>query len=247
MRTFRREAVVLAVIMALCAAKQSLASVLYEDVFYWTPSGTYTNPGTPPLDAYVKIQETVFDDTQGKSILTTKLGLTIHGDPIPAAAIDLYCYSISNLGYDNGPFSGVGFGITGFNIVNTYGVTILGIWGPNAANTWWDVPAGNSGPGNFEWDIDGNMNGFDGDGAGILLGDTFDSFCVAVAAGTPHGLSDGHWVHTWTGGGADEQPIAVQADLVYGTLSLPIPEPNTMALVGLGIVGLLALARRQRK
>ena len=111
------------------------------------------------------------------------------------------------------------------------------------ANSAWEPGAGNSGPGNFEWDIGANSNGLNGDGIGILKGQTFDSFCIAVPDGTLHGLVSNAWVHTWTRGGALEQPNAVQADLVYGLVSAPIPEPATSLLAALGIAGALICRR----
>jgi hypothetical protein len=154
------------------------ASVIYEDIFYWMPDGsTQINPDVGPTDAWVKIQETVYDDVDGKQLLNDQLQLgLIHGSSIPAGPINVYAYSISNLQYGDGPLTGTGLGISGFNIVNAVGVPLLGQWGPDAANDYWEVGPNNSGPGNIEWDIDANMNGDDGDGAGIVLGQTHNSF-----------------------------------------------------------------------
>lgn len=222
------------------------AAVLYEDISYWLPGGsTVINPVNPPTNAYVKIQETVYDDAQGRAILAQQLqfGL-VNGNPIPAAPFELYGYSITNMSYDNGPFTGVGAGVSGFNIPNTFNASVLGIWGPNAANSRWRPAPGNQPfPANFEWDIDGNNNQSDGDGIGILLGQTHNSFYFAVPAGTQHGFIDGAWVHTWSGAGALEQPAAAQADLVFGRLSGPIPAPGAFGL--LGLAGIAACRRRR--
>ena len=236
-------------LLGVAAANRAAASVLFEDVFYWMPDGsTLINPSVGPLDAYVKIQETVYDDAQGKFILGQNLGLTIHGPAIPTDPINLYVYSISNIGYGNGPFTGVGSGVSGFNIVNTFNVPLLGQWGPNGSASWWEVGPFNSGAGNIEWDIDGNNNGLDGDGTGITAGLTFDGFMYAVADGTPHGITGGHWVHTWSGSGALEQPASVQADTISGyQLSLAIPEPSTIGLVVLGITGAMMFGRRRHR
>ncbi len=236
-------------LVGVCATPV-LANVLYEDTFYWVPNGVgpltvdvVINPPVPPVNSWVKIQETVYDDAQGRVVLQNALPVSIHGPAIPPVPFNLYVYSITNLGYGNGPGVGGGNGISGHNIVNIANVPTLGIWGPNAAASWWNTPAGNQPfPANWEWDVDGNMNGADGDGIGITLGQTFDGMMVAVPDGTPHGIVPS-WVHTWTGGGALEQPNAVQIDIVNGLVSGPVPEPAT--LVFLACAG-LAMAGRRR-
>ena len=233
-----------AVIVGLTAT--AAADVLYEDVYYWVDDGfgniiVVKDPNDPPEDAYVKIQETVYNDTQGRQVLADK-GAYIHGSPIPQDPMHLYVYSITNLTYDNGPFAGGGRGVSGFNIINGFNVMSLGQWGPDAANDWWDVPAGNTDPNDWEWDIDKDKDGFDGDGDGILKSDTFDSFMYAVPEGTAHGELDA-WVHTWSGGGVLEQPNSIQIDMIYGYVSGPVPEPATLAWLAIGGVGLI---RRKR-
>ncbi len=238
-------------LLGVCTQLAS-ANVLYEDVFYWVPNGqgaltvdVSVNPPQPPQNAWVKIQETVYDDPQGKQVLQGALQANaIHGSAIPAGAINLYVYSITNLTYGNGPVLGGGNGVSGHNIVNQFNVATLGIWGPNAAASWWDTPAGNTPfPANWEWDIDADMDTLDGDGSGVLQGLSYDGMMVAVPKGTPHGLLPS-WVHTWSGGGALEQPNAVQIDIVNGYVSGPVPEPVTLSLLALG--ALLLLRRRAR-
>ncbi|HSR87346.1 MAG TPA: PEP-CTERM sorting domain-containing protein [Pontiella sp.] len=239
--------VILAVASVVFAAGRASAGVIYEDIFYWMPDGTtLINPTEGPTDAWVKIQETVYDDAQGKQLLSQQIQLgLIHGSAVPAGPINVYAYSISNLEYDNGPYTGMGLGISGFNIVNAAGVPVLGQWGPNAANSWWEVGPNNSGPGNIEWDIDANMNSDDGDGIGILLGQTHNSFYYAVPDGTAHGITGGHWVHSWdTSAGPELSSGAIQTDVVYGMLSLPIPEPGTTSLVAAAAAGLVFVRRR---
>jgi len=228
------------------------ANVIYEDTFYWVPNGAgplsvdvVVNPVNPPENAWVKIQETVYDDTQARQILQGDLGIVVHGSPIPVDPMDLYVYSITNLNYGNGPDLGGGNGVSGYNIVNSFNVPTLGIWGPDAAANWWDTPALNLPyPANWEWDIDANMSGDDGDGVGITLGNTFDGFRYAVPAGTPHGFVPA-WVHSWSGGGAQEQPASSQIDVVNGFVSGPMPEPGTFLL--LSISSFLLVLRRHRR
>ncbi|GMV27380.1 MAG: hypothetical protein AMXMBFR58_34110 [Phycisphaerae bacterium] len=230
----------LGVVGAVSAAS---GSVIYEDVIYWLPNGqSVVNPTNPPTDAWIKVQETVYDDVQGRAILTTQLGLgLVTGPGVPNAPLNLYAYSITNMNYNNGPFTGGGAGVSGFNIVDGW-VIPLGIWAPIAANSAWEPAAGNSSPTDYEWDIDANLNGLNGDGIGILLGQTFDSFYLAVPDGTMHGFLNA-WAHSWSGGGALEQPASIQIDTVYGLVSGPIPSPGAAALLGLGGLGVI---RRRR-
>lgn len=245
----------LAVIASAVGAASSVANagVLYEDTFYWVPAGppgslavtVVVNPAVPPTDAWVKIQETVYDDPQGRQVLTNNLGGgLIHGPALPAAPMNLYVYSITNLTYGNGPVMGGGNGVSGFNIVNSFNVPSLGLWGPTGAASWWDSPALNQPfPANFEWDVDANMNGFDGDGNGVLLGNTFNGFMYAVPDGTPHGFLPA-WVHTWSGGGLAEQPVSFQIDITNGGfVSGPVPAPGSLVL--LASAGLIAIGRRR--
>ena len=178
-------------------------------------------------------------------MINSNLGFgLIHGGPLPTGPINVYGYSITNLRYGNGPTSGSGAGITGFNIPDLFGGSSVQ-WGPNGSASWWQVAPGHSGPGNFEWDIDGNNNGSDGDGVGIPLGNTFNGFYIAVPNGTPHGIVSGASVHTWTGGGLLEEPAAVPTDLVFGMISAPVPEPGANVLIGLGVLGLIGLTWRR--
>lgn len=230
-------------IAALAFAQGVCAGVLYEDITYWMPNGTtLINPAVPPTDAWIKVQETVYDDVQGRSILNALIGINaINGPGVPAAPIELYAYSITNMNYGNGPFTGAGAGITGFNIIDGM-VAPLGIWAPNAANSRWEPNAGNSSPFDYEWDIDADGDGLNGDGQGILLSQTFNSFLLAVPAGTPHGFLNA-WAHTWTGAGGLEQPASLQTDTIFGLVSGPIPAPSGLSLLGLS--GFAAVRRRR--
>jgi hypothetical protein len=234
-------------LIVLACASSLRAAVLFEDTMYWRPGGvTLLNPASPPVDAYVKIQETVYDDASSRTILSQQLSLGLmhgNGGVIPASPINLYAYSITNLNYGNGPFTNQGLGIGGFTIPNPAGVPYV-IYAPNFANDRWHEHQGDP---NFNWQIDRNANLKDGDGAGILLGQTHNTLDFVVPDGTPHGFIQGATVNTWTGGGSFdslEEPVAVKIDFVTGFVSGPVPEPAT----GLALIGLLSvIARRLRR
>ncbi len=153
----RRDIVVTAwVLVALLGiTKSAHGLILFEDIFFWMPDGsTLIDPAVPPLDAFVKLQETVYDDVQGRAVIQDQVNAgVVHGGPLPVFPIELYAYAITNLTYGNGPFVGGGAGVTGFNIPDIFGVGGVQ-WGPNAANDWCEVAPGRSGPGNVEWDIE---------------------------------------------------------------------------------------------
>jgi len=239
-----------AVVLTFVAFLASTASadILFEDVMYWMPDGsTLINPPVPPTDAYVKIQETVYNDAQGRDVLTGQFDAgAIHGNggALPGFTMNLYAYAITNLTYDDGPFTGGGAGVGGFDIPDIAGVGGIQ-YAPTGANAWWEPAPGNSGSGHYEWDIDADDDSDGGDGNGVLLGQTFNGFMIAVADGTTHGFIPNAWVHSWSGGGLLEQSTgAGQIDLVYGMVSGPLPEPATIALLALG--GLALLRRRSR-
>jgi len=215
----------------------------YEDIIYWTPNGSFVNPNPAPLDAIVKIQQTVYDCPEAYLIVND---LTAAGALTPPVYVNggitderfqIYVYSITNLHYDAyAPGQGLGNGLSGFNNVSGWvaGGGRANVYAPTMANTAWTPQPGFAGP--VEWD---NPNGL-----GILKGQTRSEFILAVPCGDPsnpfgkpvHGFYDGNWVHTWVGG--------VQKNLVYGVLSGPlIPEPGTIGMLLLGIV---IAARRRR-
>jgi hypothetical protein len=223
--------------------------VLYHDTFWWMADGSVLT-AEPPVDpanpVLVKIEEDVYDDHQGRGVLSNALGLGIappvaHGSPIPAPAFELYVYTITNLGYLPGSTNGVG----GFNIQNLFNVAMLGQWAPNAAASWWN-PSSLFAGANFEWDIDADNDWKYGDGAGIVQGQAHDSFMFAVPAGTPHGILPAH-IHSWSGGGLSEQPLSMQTNIVNGFVSGPLPEPLTMLGVFLGLAGLGRYIRRRQR
>lgn len=231
----------------LVSAVPAIADVIYEDVFYWAPDGfggieVSVNPSAPPIDAYLKIQETVYDDAQGRSQLDLMMNLihAVHGDSIPTQDFDLYVYSITNLNYNPTPPQGeIGHGVAGYALCLEAGVNVLGIWGPDYANVWWRTGTESL---NIVWDIDADHDGLLGDGWGIVQGQTFAGFMIAVPAGTPHSLEIGAGAWSWTG----EEPSGVEFGDIYGYVSGPtVPEPATFGLLGLGIFGLVT--RRKRK
>ena len=220
------------------------ADVIYEDVYYWAPGtgggiDVYRNPSDPPLDAYVKIQETVYDDTQGRAHLDLLLNTigAVHGNPIPVAAFDLYVYSITNLTYAPPPPSGTGRGVAGYEVDVDALAMVLGQWSPNAANNAWT--GGGDALGTF-WDINADQDADLGDGWGIAPTQTFAGFMFAVAAGTPHGLNVPASIWNWTG----EEPGGVEFGEISGFVSGPIPEPATMGLVAMGLSAIFLRRKR---
>jgi len=231
---------VAAIVLSLTSATP--AAILFEDTMYWRPGGvTVLNPAVPPTDAYVKIQETVYDDAQGRQVLSQQLALNlIHGNggAIPATPLNLYGYSITNLTYGNGPFTNSGLGVSGFDIPNPANVPFV-IYGPNFANDRWHEHAADP---DFEWQIDANGDSIDGDGIGILLGQSHNSFYFVVPGGTTHGFIPNASVNTWQNVSAEG---FMQTDFVFGFVSGPIPEPMMAGLVTIGCATAL-LGRRRR-
>ena len=230
--------------IGLGASSSARAAILFEDIMYWRPGGvTELNPANPPLDAFVKIQETVYDDAQGRLVLGPQLAAGIihgNGGVIPAFPINVYVYSITNLNYGNGPTTGSGAGIGGFTIPNIGSVPFT-IYAPSAANDNWHEHATDP---NFNWQIDKNNNQMDGDGLGIILGQTHNGIIFVVPAGTQHGFVPGATINTWTGAGLLEEPVALKTDFITGFVSGPVPEP---AMVGfLTTFSGLAVSSRRR-
>jgi hypothetical protein len=231
MRIARASWAIVALLVLGLLGQTSRAAILFEDIMYWRPGGiTELNPSTPPLDAYVKIQETVYDDAQGRLVLGPQLAAgIIHGNGglIPVFPINVYVYSITNLNYGNGPTTGSGAGIGGFKIPNPAGVPFV-IYAPSRANDNWHEHA--AGP-DFEWQIDKNANTLDGDGLGIILGQTHNGIIFVVPAGRAHGFITGATINTWTGAGLLEEPVALKTDFITGFVSGPIPEPSVTAVL----------------
>ncbi len=249
----------IAAVLAAIMAGPAAAAILFTANYYWMPDGsTLIDPasGSGQENAYVKIQETVFDNVAGRDAINTGVANDlIHGAGLPAYDINVYAYTISNLNYGNaGPGgTGNGMGVTGFNIPDWWGVNGI-LYGPGGVGgggpDWWSSPAANSGPGNFEWDINKDKDAFDGDGLGITGGTAANSYYIVVKDGTPHGVTTGAWVHTWTG----EKPVGTQVEIVgaggFGgayMISAPVPVPGAMVLgaIGLGLAGWIGRRRKE--
>lgn len=224
------------------------SEIRFQDEVYWTPTGTVVNPATPPDGAWLRIEETVYDDTQGRQVLADGFASdAIHGSSVPEGRFDLYVFSIGNLSYGNGPFTHQGAGIGAFHVPIPLlpGPIPMGVWGPTAAVDHWEtINAFDTG--SFGWVIDGNTDGVRGDGTGIALGQSFNGFMFAVDEGAKRQFSE-FWfpssVHTWTGAGIlDEMTGAVPADVIQGHLLIPVPEPSTFAMLLLGTLAFLATA-----
>lgn len=242
----------LAALILMTTVTSVQADILYEDIYYWVPSGqpanggegavTYRNPADAPLDAAIKIQETVYDYDQGAEYLSLLFNIAaIHGDAIPVQPFDLYVYSITNLNYDPAP-AGTGNGVSGFEIILDPSVVHMGIWAPNSANDYWN---GAFNANLADWDIDADQDTNFGDGFGIYPMQTFAGFMIAVPQGTIHSTDIPAQVYTYSG---EEAGSDLDFGHLLGELSGPgpvIPEPATMVLLGLGMGGLLIQGRRR--
>ncbi len=217
------------------ATQVASASVIYEDNYYWLSDGTVMmNPTSPPVAALIKVEETVYADDQGRALLAalSQMG-AISGDAIPTEAFDLYTYHITNMDF-RGPN-----GISGFGVTNPGAVPILGLWAPTRA---WDAWSGAVDVLGAGWSVNADQDVDLGDGWGILSGMTFGGFMFAVPEGTPHSTSIPAAVASWTG----EEPNGVPTNILEGLVSGPIPEPATLALVGLGGALTILAGRRRR-
>jgi hypothetical protein len=208
--------------------------VLFDDTVYWLPGGvTVLNPPVPPPGAYVSIREVVYDDAEGRLLLAAQLGGGLthgNGNVIPAFPLELYTYTITNITYGNGPFTGTGMGVSGFTIPNVGNVPHV-MYGPNAANDNWNEHPLDP---NFNWQIDANGDQVDGDGTGILQTQSRNSFHIVVPAGTEHGFINNSSVNTWNPLGITD--ALAPTDFVFGFVSAPVPEPTGAALVVAALV-----------
>ena len=185
MRTIRASLTVVLCVGVLAAATlPASADVIYEDIYYWAPDGqggvqVFMNPTEPPLNAWVKIQETVYDDTHARAYLNVLVAIgAIHGDSLPAEAFDLYVYSITNLNYVPEPPAGeTGHGVAGYQVALNPAVGLLGIWAPDYANVWWRGQAESL---DVVWDIDADQDGYLGDGC---AGGAFATCCDRSTCG----------------------------------------------------------------
>ena len=232
----RHFAVALSGLVLLCG-RCAQAEILLQNTIYWTATGTVIDPAVPPSDAWVRIDETVYNDLQGRQVLADGLASgAIHGSSLPFEQLDLFVFSITNLRYGNGPFTQAGAGIGSLEIQLPLlpGPIPLGTWGPSAAADHWDAIDAFQ-LGYYAWGIDANRDGARGDGFGITLGQTFNGFMFAVRSGARIMSSSQWWfpssLATWTGAGMlDELTGALPADRIYGDLMIPVPEPSVSVL-----------------
>ena len=187
-------------------------------------------------------------------ILTATAGLVLAGfSSAPVAAAPSLCDSISgnlvvNCGFETGDLSGwTNFGNTGFTSVGTPPHT-----GSFAANVG---PVGSDGflsqllpivPGIYQVDV-----WFQSDGG--IPGDftvTFDGIQgVSLVNPAPFAYTEFSFLVSSAGGPAS-LVLAFRNDPGFYQIDdisvVPVPEPSTLGLIGLGLLGVGAMARRRR-
>jgi len=160
----------------------------------------------------------------------------------------LFEYDVNNISYD--PFPGSGLpgsgttnGLSGYQIV--FPLDILSLADQFAPAGWFLNCCGVTPPFGAEADIDNSA------GLGLTIGDS-GLFGFTTPAFTPFSNAyEGSWAHSWIDNGQafifDQRS---DADSDIGPIvptGAPIPEPSTLLLFGIGVLGILCLGWQRHK